>query len=130
MAFLTTAQFARETGISVRYVRQQVLSGALPAFRLRDSGEFRINTDKLTAKLKRPGEYTKPIARSSTCIATICNGHQQAALHQYRNLPPELRARVDAWCARKGIDSPGLRLKQLQAPRPAVVLDMTCEGAD
>lgn len=105
-------------------------TGALPASQYGNSKVWRFDPSALKKRWVRPNGWIKPYSRATVCIATICTGNARSSLSQYRNLPNDLRARVDAWCAKKGIDSPGLRLKQLQAPRPAVVHDMTCEGAD
>lgn len=130
MPHVTAQQFANEVGLSLYRVQELARTGRLPAVRPGNSGRWRIDMDLALKRWRRPQAYERQYSRASACVATICTGNERAALHQYRQLPNDLRARVDAWCAKKGIDSPGLKLKQMQAKRPAVVLDMTAEGAD
>ena len=127
---LSVQQFAQQSGLHPVTVREMARTGVLPATQYRKSGKWSFDPALLTKRWVKPGGYLKQHSRASIIIATIARGSMPSALRQYRNLPADLRARVDAWCAKKGIDSPGLKLKQMQVKRPAVVLDMTPLDSD
>lgn len=123
---LNTAQTAQRFGVEVETVRGWAKRGNIPVIRI--SGRMWFDDERIKRLPKIT--YKRADMRATACIGTLSAGREDSAIHQYRLLTKPLRARVDAWCARKGIPSPGLRLKQMQLKRLAVVLDMTCEGAD
>lgn len=123
---LTTNQTANRFSVNVETVRGWAKSGAIPAIRI--SGRIWFDDDNLKRLPKV--HYKRPDMRATACIGTISAGREDSAVHQYRLLSKPLRARVDAWCLKRGIPSPGLRLTQQQVKRPAVVLDMTPLDSD
>lgn len=130
MAYLTTSQAARELGITPDRVRELALAGTLPAVRHGNSGS-RWSIDLAEAITK--WRNTKPTKRShnlaNACCGTLSRGWRSGAERQYRRLTSDMRARVDAWCLKRGIPSPGLQLRPIP-PAPPRPVDMTSEGAD